>query len=162
MAEQVVEAGTFLAELHAAGRLSLDFQPLELTAGYHAPCHLKALGDHASLRELLGLIPGLRVSTIETGCSGMAGAWGIAKDNFATSIEIGRPLISRMQQGDLGIGTTECSACRLQMQQRTTTPTLHPLKLMALAYGLVPEIRQRLPETNHYPSRHSNRGLVIT
>ena len=147
---------------HAAGQLSLDFQAVNLVAGYHAPCHLKALGSQTSLRELLGLIPGLRVSTIEAGCSGMAGAWGVARDNFATSIEIGRPLISRMQQGDLGIGTTECSACRLQMQQQTSTPTLHPLKLMALAYGLVPEIRQRLPETNHYPNRHSNRGLVIT
>jgi len=162
VAEQVVEAGTFLAELHAAGRLSLDFQPLELTAGYHAPCHLKALGDHDSMQELLGLIPGLRVSTIETGCSGMAGAWGIARDNFATSIEIGRPLINRMQQADLGIGTTECSACRLQMQQSTSTPTLHPLKLMALAYGLVPEIRKRLPETNGHPNRQMPRGLVIT
>ena len=92
----------------------------------------------------------------------MAGAWGIARDNFATSIEIGRPLINRMKQGDLRIGTTECSACRLQMQQYTSTPTLHPLKLMALAYGLVPEIRQRLPETNGHPNRQTTRGLVIT
>ena len=92
----------------------------------------------------------------------MAGAWGIARDNFATSIEIGRPLINRMQQADLGIGTTECSACRLQMQQSTSTPTLHPLKLMALAYGLVPEIRKRLPETNGHPNRQMPRGLVIT
>ena len=162
VAEQVVEAGTFLAELHSAGRLSLDFQALDLTAGYHTPCHLKALGSESALRELLGLIPGLQVSTIEAGCSGMAGAWGIAGDNFATSIEIGHPLISRMQRGDLGIGTTECSGCRLQMQQDSDTPTLHPLKLMALAYGLIPEIRQRLPEADGQPNRHSKRELVIS
>ena len=162
VAEQVVEAGTFLAELHQDGRLSLDFQELDLAAGYHTPCHLKALGGGSSLRELLGLIPGLRVSTIEAGCSGMAGAWGIARDNFATSIEIGRPLISRMQQGDLGIGTTECSGCRLQMQQDSSTPTLHPLKLMALAYGLIPEIRQRLPDPQDSLRRQPNRKLVIS
>ncbi len=162
VAEQVVEAGTFLAELHEHGRLSLDFEELDLDAGYHTPCHLKALGTESSLRELLGLIPGLRVSTIEAGCSGMAGAWGIARDNFATSIEIGRPLISRMQQGDFGIGTTECSGCRLQMQQDSSTPTLHPLKLMALAYGLIPEIGQKLPDPASPPRRRSHRELVIS
>jgi Fe-S oxidoreductase len=92
----------------------------------------------------------------------MAGGWGIATDNFATSIEIGQPLISRMQQGDLEIGTTECSGCRLQMQQASNTQTLHPLKLLALAYGLIPEIRQRLPESNGRHRRHSNRQLVIS
>ena len=162
VAEQVVEAGTFLAELHQQGRLSLDFEELDLSAGYHTPCHLKALGTASSLRELLGLIPGLRVSTIEAGCSGMAGAWGIARDNFETSIEIGSPLISRMQQGDLEIGTTECSGCRLQMQQDSSTPTLHPLKLMALAYGLIPEIADRLPDPKGSPRRRSNRELVIS
>ena len=59
-------------------------------------------------------------------------------------MEIGRPLMSRMQRGDLNIGTTECSSCRIQMQQGTTIQTLHPLKLLALSYGLAPEIRQRL------------------
>ena len=92
----------------------------------------------------------------------MAGAWGIARDNFATSIEIGHPLIGRMQQGDLGIGTTECSGCRLQMQQDSTIPTLHPLKLMAIAYGLIPEIRQRLLESTGPSNRHWNRELVIS
>jgi Fe-S oxidoreductase len=49
-----------------------------------------------------------------------------------------------MRTGDLTIGTTECSSCKLQMEQGTTTPTLHPLKLLALAYGLMPEVRQHL------------------
>ncbi|MBQ18950.1 MAG: oxidase [Planctomycetaceae bacterium] len=144
VAEQVVEAGTFLAERHEAGELSLDFQPLELTVGYHTPCHLKTLDDSSSFQDLLSLIPGLQVSTIEEGCSGMAGAYGIMQENYATSMEIGRPLMSRMQRGDLNIGTTECSSCRIQMQQGTTIQTLHPLKLLALSYGLAPEIRQRL------------------
>ena len=154
VARQVVEAGTFLAERYQAGELSLEFQPLELTVGYHTPCHLKALGDSSSFKDLLSLIPGLQVSTIEAGCSGMAGAYGIMRENFETSMEIGRPLVSRMQHGDLGIGTTECSSCRIQMQQGTTIQTLHPLKLLALSYGLAPKIRQRLSAPG--------RKLVIT
>jgi hypothetical protein len=35
---------------------------------------------------------------------------------------------------------TECSTCKIQMEQGTTKPTIHPLKLLALAYGVMPEV----------------------
>ena len=38
----------------------------------------------------------------------------------------------------------ECSACKIQMEQGTTKPTIHPLKVLALAYGLMPEIADLL------------------
>lgn len=154
VADQVIEAGAFLASLHRQGRLRTDFQPLELDVGYHTPCHLKALGKSTPLAELLGLIPHLRVHKIERGCSGMAGAYGLTKENFRESIRIGWGLISRMRAGDLSAGVTECSSCKMQMEQGTSTPTLHPLKLIALAYGLMPEIRDRLK-----PSR---KKLLVT
>lgn len=154
VAGRVIEAGAFLEQLHAQGRLRTDFRPLDLDVGYHTPCHLKALKAGTPFQNLLGLIPQLRVHTIDEGCSGMAGAYGLTRENFKNSIRIGWGLISRMRVGDLAIGTTECSSCKLQMEQGTTTPTLHPLKLLALAYGLMPEIRERLK-----PSR---KKLVVT
>lgn len=154
VASRVVEAGEYLERLAQEGKLNTSFSPLELTAGYHTPCHQKALGDDSPLLRLLALIPGLTVRTIDEGCSGMAGAFGLTRDNFATSVRIGWGLISRMRDADLQIGTTECSSCKMQMEQGTSTPTLHPLKLLALAYGLMPEIRQKLQ-----PSKHK---LVVT
>jgi Fe-S oxidoreductase len=74
----------------------------------------------------------------------MAGAFGLTRDNFDTSLRIGSGLIRRMQGDDLAVGCTECSSCKIQMEQGTTTPTLHPLKLLALAYGLMPELRDKL------------------
>lgn len=144
VAAQVLEAGAFLEGLHREGRLRTDFHALDLSAGYHTPCHLKALGAGSPLENLLRLIPGLRLHKIDHGCSGMAGAWGLAAENFQESIRIGWGLISRMRAGDLTVGATECSSCKMQMEQGTTTPTVHPLKLLALAYGLMPELQQRL------------------
>lgn len=154
VASRVIEAGDFLTQLHAQGRLRTDFKPLDLVVGYHTPCHLKALGVETPLMKLLNLIPHLQVRTIEEGCSGMAGAWGLTKNNFQNSIRIGWGLITRMRAGDLAAGVTECSACRMQMEQGTHVPTLHPVKLLALSYGLMPEIQQRLQ-----PSR---RKLVMS
>jgi FAD/FMN-containing dehydrogenase/Fe-S oxidoreductase len=144
VAGQVIEAGAFLERLLHQARLRTDFQPLDLRVGYHTPCHLKALEAGTPLEKLLRLIPQLQVHKIEEGCSGMAGAWGLTEQNFRDSIRIGWGLISRMRAGDLAIGTTECSSCKMQMEQGTTSPTLHPLKLLALSYGLMPELRQRL------------------
>ncbi|MSR57685.1 MAG: FAD-binding oxidoreductase [Planctomycetaceae bacterium] len=154
VASRVVEAGAFLQGLHAAGKLRTDFQPLDLHVGYHTPCHLKALEGGTPLEKLMRLIPHLQVHTIDEGCSGMAGAWGLTRENFRDSIRIGWGLISRMRVGDLSIGATECSSCKMQMEQGTSTPTLHPLKLLALSYGLMPEIKQRLK-----PAR---RRLLVT
>ena len=39
---------------------------------------------------------------------------------------------------------SECSTCRMQMEQGSALPTIHPVKLLALAYGLMPELRDLL------------------
>ena len=59
-------------------------------------------------------------------------------------LEMGRELIERMRSADHELGLTECSSCRMQMEQRSPTPTLHPLKVLALAYGLMPQVHRRL------------------
>lgn len=70
----------------------------------------------------------------------MAGAYGITVQNFETSLAIGKGLIAETQRPDLEIGATECSSCQMQMVQETTMPTLHPIKILAKAYGLLPEL----------------------
>ncbi len=154
VADQVVEAGTYLIGLHDQGKLKTDFSPLALRAGYHTPCHLKVLDPNEPLKSLLSLIPQFEVHTIDKGCSGMAGAYGLIEKNFRTSVRIGWGLITRMRETDLNIGTTECSSCKIQMEQGSPTPTLHPLKLLALSYGLMPEIESRL--------KPATKKLVVT
>ncbi|MCH5377996.1 MAG: 4Fe-4S dicluster domain-containing protein, partial [Planctomycetes bacterium] len=70
VAENTSEACSYLWRLHQSGKLELDFKPVNLTLGYHMPCHLKALGVGSPGENLLGLIPGLIVQRIDKGCSG--------------------------------------------------------------------------------------------
>ena len=94
--------------------------------------------------NLLGLIPGLQLRHIESGCSGMAGTFGLLHQNYRTSLRAGWKLISRLRDPALHAGATECSTCKMQMEQGTTKPTIHPIKLLALSYGLMPEIARLL------------------
>ena len=144
VADQVVEAGSFLAGLRRQGQLRTNFGELPLVATYHTPCHLKTLGSATPLVELCNMIPMFAARRFENGCSGLAGTFGLTREHFQESLEIGRHLIERMRADDHQLGLTECSSCRLQMEQRSPTPTLHPIKILALAYGLMPEIHRRL------------------
>ena len=144
VAQQTTDAGTFLAGLYRSGKLKRDLTPLPLRIAWHTPCHVKALRNGTPMLELLSLIPQLTVVMIEKGCTGMAGTFGIAAANFDKSIEIGAGLIQEMKSVDAAAGVTDCSSCRMQMEQAATIPTIHPIKLLALSYGLMPRISERL------------------
>ena len=154
VAENTVDACRYLWQMHENGQLELDLQPVVTTVGYHLPCHLRALPVPAMGESLIKLIPGLVVKRLDHGCSGMAGTFGLKRKNYRNSLRAGWDLISAIRNSPVQVGTTECSACKLQMEQGTTKPTLHPIKLLALSYGLKPEIRELL---------HSQSGdLVVT
>ena len=109
VAANTSEACDYLWKLHQQGKLQLDFKPLPATLGYHQPCHLRALSKSAPSENLLRLIPGLAVERIDRGCSGMAGLWGLKRENYRTSIRAGWGLIARLRAAELQAGVTECS-----------------------------------------------------
>ena len=144
VAARTMDAGSFLLNLHREGKLRTDFTPLSLRVAWHTPCHIRALTRTAAMLELLKLIPRLTVLEIEKGCTGMAGTFGLAAEHFAQSLQIGQELVSTMETIDADAGVTDCSSCRMQMEQRAEIPTLHPIKLLALSYGLMPRLAQQL------------------
>ena len=144
VAANTVELTRYLGELHAAGRLRTDFRKLDVTLGHHIPCHLKALRGPASAPGLLSLVPGVRVHTIDAGCSGMGGTWGLKAENYATSLAAGAAMFAELNRPRVLFGSTECSTCRLQMQEGSGKRTLHPVQYLAHAYGLLPELESRL------------------
>jgi Fe-S oxidoreductase len=146
VAAQVVELTAFLGDLHQEGRLRTDFNRLDVSIGHHVPCHLKALGRPPVGPALLSLIPGVRAQTIDVSCSGMAGTFGFKSDCYDLSMAAGRPMLQELARPGYLFGSTECSACRLQMEDGTGKRTLHPAQYLALGYGLMPGLIERLRE----------------
>jgi len=140
-----VELTAFLWNLHEAGSLRTDFvHRLDLQLGHHVPCHVKALGGEPAGPKLLGLIPGLEVFTIDKSCSGMAGTYGLQAANYTDSLKAGRPMLDELKRPRVLYGSTECGACRMQMQEGSRKRALHPIQYLALAYGLLPEVWAKL------------------
>ena len=131
------DAMTFLAELHREGKLRLDFKTLAAKVLYHTPCHLRAAATGSPSEQLLRFIPGLSLQAADRGCSGMAGTFGLAREHYRASLRAGLGLLSSLRSSSVEVGVTDCSACRIQMEQGTKKPTVHPIKLLAKAYGLL-------------------------
>jgi FAD/FMN-containing dehydrogenase/Fe-S oxidoreductase len=148
VAERTVELTAYLWSLHEQGRLKTDFQPIDVSIGHHVPCHIKALGKGIWGPALLALIPDLKVNKIDVSCSGMAGTFGLNAKNLPVSLAAGRRMLDEFGRPEHQHGSSECSACRLQMQT-TGKRALHPVQYLALAYGLTPSAADRL----HRPFR---------
>lgn len=144
VARNTMDVGEYLRGLSQRVRLPAMTESIPLKVGYHQPCHLRTLNVGTPSLDLLRAVPGIEVEFIDRGCSGIAGCFGLSRRHFRTSLRAGRGLKRRLNDRDIMLGATECGACRIQMEQGATKATLHPFKLLALAFGLTPAARAGL------------------
>jgi len=136
VSEKVIDIMEFLSRLHKSGELNTDFIEIPITFGYHIPCHLKVLNIGQSSVDLLKLIPGVQIEIINEGCCGIAGTYGFKKGEkgYNQSMRIGERLFKRLKASSIDYGLTECSACKIQMEQGANKTTIHPIKVLRNAY----------------------------
>lgn len=136
VAENTYDFMEFLAKLHHEGRLPDDFQPIDRELPYHAPCQLKAHGMGRPALDVLDLIPGLHAWEIDADCCGIAGTYGYKAEKREISEAVGWPIAQQVY--DAGADTVICDTetCRWQIKALTGAKTIHPVELVAQAYGL--------------------------
>ena len=149
LADNTMDLCSFLYQSHLEGRLRLNFQPIPATIGYHAPCRSLVIDGNGlalptSAEQLLRLIPGLEIRRLERGCCGLAGTFGLKQTNYPLSLRLGVRLFSALRDARIQAGATDCSACKMQMEQGTTKKTFHPVKILAASYGLADDFLEDL------------------
>jgi FAD/FMN-containing dehydrogenase/Fe-S oxidoreductase len=105
---------------------------LEGTALVHGHCHHKALG---SMRADLSLLAaaGLKVESPDTGCCGMAGAYGMRPETYETSVKIANlVLLPKVKQaGAETLIVANGFSCREQIEGLSERRTLHLADVLA-------------------------------
>ena len=134
VAENTYDLSEYLMKVHKSGKLDLGFTEKVGKIRYHQPCHLKAQDIGFKAQELMKLIPGTQVSRMQC-CSGHDGSWSVKKENFEASMKVGKPLFKFMKPDDT-CSVTDCPLSAVQIQQGTGKKPIHPIEVMARAYGL--------------------------
>ncbi|MAF95857.1 MAG: FAD-binding oxidoreductase [Rhodospirillaceae bacterium] len=77
----------FLSREQKAGNLKLNLRPLNSgRAIVHGHCHQKAFAVMDEVKTALRLVPDLEIEIIDSGCCGMAGAFGYDAGNYDISM----------------------------------------------------------------------------
>ena len=135
VAARVYDACEFLLELHDQGRLNTEFVRQNGKFIYHAPCHLRAQGMGRPALELLKMLPDIEVDDADAGCCGISGSYGFKDDKYDISMAIGAELFGRIKAARADAAVSDCGTCRMQIAHGAGVRTIHPLALLAKAYG---------------------------
>lgn len=94
----------------------------------HGHCYEKSVSGMKSTQAALDLIPGLQTEIIDSGCCGMAGAFGYEKEHYVFSLRVGETtLFSHLREiKPHTIVLANGTSCR---EQITHTVGLHPQHL---------------------------------
>jgi len=120
------------------GLLKTDFRNSLGKVSYHIPCHQRVQNIGQKTRELLALVPGTTVNTVER-CAGHDGTWGVKTEYYENSMRIGAPVFRQMAQGDPDYIGSDCPIAGRHIEQgmgKTRAKRAHPLTLLRIAYGL--------------------------
>ncbi len=129
----------FLLDLLAEGSLKRDFKPIPLTLGYHIPCQYRGHRMGKPGLELLDLVPDLKLIDSQATCCGIAGTYGYKKEKYQIAMEVGQPLFDFIHETGGPVVVCDSETCRWQITHATGLPAVHPVELLAIAYGFKPE-----------------------
>jgi Fe-S oxidoreductase len=132
----------------------VDYRPPPLSgkALVHAHCHHSAVIGLAAEKSILDQL-GLDYQLLDSGCCGMAGAFGFERDKYAISQIIGEQrLFPAVRQSDPSVMLiADGFSCREQIRQGTGRPTLH------LAEVLQEALRRQDPSLSERRAHRSKR-----
>ncbi len=124
----------FLSGLAERGELKIKWKPEAQTVLVHGHCYQKALTGTGALLAMLRL-PGWEVNEINSGCCGMAGAFGYEAEHYALSQAIGGerlfPAVAAAPR-ETRLAASGMS-CRHQIEGGTGRVPRHPIELLAEA-----------------------------
>ena len=158
LADRVVTFEEFLAE-HAG-----EYRPprLQRRALVHRHCHHKAVLDPAAQAKVFDRL-GIEYELPDTGCCGMAGAFGFERAHYDVAMKCGeRVLLPRVREAsEETLVVADGFSCREQIAQSTRRQALHPAEVlhMAIASPGVPR-NDPLPERRYHGNLEERRRVA--
>lgn len=132
-----IAARCFLFEKFVDDLLEREPDALQFARGaqevaIHAHCHAKSLLHPGFMARLAARLPGRKVTLLNTGCCGMAGAFGMLVEKYELSLKVAAPLIQKVtQQPPNAVIVASGTSCRHQIDDLTAVHAKHMAELLA-------------------------------
>lgn len=137
VAHHTYDASEYLMALHHGEGTTLDTTfpgVVPATVVYNVAGHLGALGVDVKGRDLMKLT-GARVTVVDD-ASGGAGRWALRVGNARRALPFARRLRERMTMPGGEVYAGDCHFTNTAISEQTGRAPLHPLQVVAKAYGV--------------------------
>jgi len=135
VAEHTYDASEFLMARHREHPLDQSFDGITYdTILWQASCHYRAQQIGPKSRDLMALT-GAKVTTVER-CSAIDGTWGLRAENVEMARRVAKPLMEKVSESTAAVVAGDCHLSNTAIAQDAGKRPLHPLQVLARAYGL--------------------------
>ena len=111
---------------------ALQFKPRPANVIIHAHCHVKALMKTDFMARLATRLPERSVTLLESGCCGMAGAFGALTDKYELSLKVADPLAQKIRCQPFGtVVIASGASCRHQIEHLAPIKPRHMAEVLA-------------------------------
>ena len=116
---------------------ALAFDRESVRVAVHVHCHVKGLGNADTTARLMARLPNRTITRLESGCCGMAGAFGMMDSKYELSLKVAEPLMAQINQQPYGtVIVASGTSCRQQIQHLSKAWTRHVACVLADALPL--------------------------
>jgi FAD/FMN-containing dehydrogenase/Fe-S oxidoreductase len=112
----------------------LEFKEAREEVLLHGHCHQKAFDAMPAVEKVLGLVPGLKVSTVQTSCCGMAGSFGYETEHYGVSMQMAEmSLLPQVRKAAAALVVADGTSCRHQIADGTGREAWHVARVLDAA-----------------------------
>jgi len=105
----------------------------------HAHCHAKSILNPAFMAQLAERLPGRRAKVLDTGCCGMAGAFGMMEAKRELSLQVAAPMLEKINAEERdAIIVASGTSCRHQISELSDRHPKHMAEVLAEALRTPP------------------------
>jgi FAD/FMN-containing dehydrogenase/Fe-S oxidoreductase len=131
---QLAKSALLFEEFLAREPGKLKLKEVRREALLHGHCHQKAFDAMPAVEKVLGMVPGLKVSTVQTSCCGMAGSFGYEAEHYEVSMKMAEVnLLPAIRARKDAVLVADGTSCRHQIADGTGREALHVARVLEQA-----------------------------
>jgi FAD/FMN-containing dehydrogenase/Fe-S oxidoreductase len=117
----------------------LQFSEMQKDILLHGHCHQKAFEAMPAVEKVLAMVPGLKVSTAQTSCCGMAGSFGYEAEHYAISMKMAEAaLLPQVRRAAGALVVADGTSCRHQIAHGAGREAWHVARVLDAALSPLP------------------------
>jgi FAD/FMN-containing dehydrogenase/Fe-S oxidoreductase len=130
--EVLAKNALLLEEFLARDPGKLRFRETKVQVLLHGHCHQKAFDAMPAVEKVLGMVPGLELSTVQTSCCGMAGSFGYEAEHYEVSMKMAEAyLLPAVRNAPEALLVADGTSCRHQIADGAGREARHVARVLA-------------------------------